>query len=201
MKKKIDISVPKSFDDFKLKHVAHLLQLADKEESWNPSIKQMAVHVSAYSNTDIDLIMQCDAKDVIKVFNHCVECLNSYKKKDPPKTIEIKGQVFELIDLEKQTASWLVDYETSKEEFTATPEKFVAMCYVPQGKDHTFEYKERSELFFHEFPADTFFDMNAFFLFKFLHYTKVVALIQRRKLKMKMWKERILQIFTFRSQN
>ena len=187
--KTIEISVPKTLDDFKVKHARMLIQLSTNPDEYKPTMLNKCKHVSMYSGVSIDEIKRMDVNDINKVFNHCMNELSKYVKQEPPKEIKLNGQIYELIEIENQSANWLIDYEVDNELFRLQPEKWVAMAYIEKGtKYDDAPNDDREQIFLEHFPARVMFDLADFFLTKYENYMNATVLIQTTKLKVMKWK-------------
>lgn len=196
MAKTIEISVPKTLNDFTIKHAGMLVQLSKQKESFKPTMMNKCKHVSMYSGVEISQIKKMDVNDVNDVFNHCISELNKYVKSEPPKEIELNGTVYCLADIDKQTAGWLIDYEAQTETFELQPEKWVAMAYIEKGKQYgDIPNSEREQIFLEHFPARIMFDLADFFLFKYERYLNATVLLMNKRMttrnRMLKWKRKM----------
>ena len=184
--KSVEISVPKSLNDFTIKHSAMLIQLSKRKESFKPTMLNKCKHVSMYSGVDISEVKRMDVNDINKVFNHCINELTKYTKKEPPKELTLNGTTYCLIELNEQTGGWLIDYEAQSELFESNPEKWVAMAYIEKGKQYgDVPNGEREQVFLEHFPARVMFDLSDFFLLKYHTYLNATVLLMTKRLKMR----------------
>lgn len=194
------ISAPKGLKDFKLKHTARLMMLSKNESK--VSLSNILQYVSAFTDTDVTDLKKVKPQQIIPIFDHCVDSLKKYEKREPVKEIEVNGREYTLVDIHKQKAGWLIDVEVMQEHFETRPETMAALCYIEKGKEYgDIPNKEREDVFREHFPAYLFFDLNAFFLSHYLIFTNALALStkiklekEKKKLKRKKRIKRIKEI-------
>jgi hypothetical protein len=179
------ISIP-NLNGLRVKHLPaiHHLQNFDSENK----LEFMCGFVAKLSNRPLGFIMnKCDAMDIAKVYVKGVDVLSEFNnkfvkdyRKEPTKEIEIKGKVYELIDLKRPNVSFVIDADMS--DFEKDPVRLACMCYVPKGtvygqmdeaENVTNPIKDRYQDFADEFPLDEYLRLHAFFLTR---YVKSVSL-------------------------
>jgi hypothetical protein len=97
-----------------------------------------------------------------------------------PKSINIQGQEFELVDPDKIGIGWFIDYNASS--ITADPVRLSTLFYVQKGFNYSdvdqngnilYPIESRYKLFKENFPLDLFIRSSSFFLRKSLTSTKL----------------------------
>jgi len=185
------IVAPRTLKDYKLKHASRLMALASQEDATELTFSNKVQHVSAYTDSSIEELRELPKSAINTIFNDCIANLSTYVKAEPLKEVEVEGVKYVLVDIHKQTAGWLIDFEVEQELFQTQPEKMVALCYIEKGKNYGDVPKPERELIFKDhFPAYLFFDLNAFFLLHYVNYTTALALLQNIRAKKMLKKEK-----------
>jgi hypothetical protein len=196
------IELPATWNDFMIADVEPLIRLS-KELDMNetPTFNNKVRHVSYYSGMGIDELAECKPRDINKAFDHLMSCISQYSPKQPPKEITIKNTTYVFIDIDKQNANWLIDFEVSQEDFDTKPERMAALCYIEKGKKYgEVKLTEREAILKEDCPAFVYLDLCAFFLNKSIHYMNAQALLLRAKEKeLKKNTQRILRNQMWRS--
>ena len=210
------LAIPSSLSGFTIHQVKRITDLISEhkltKESNSISVELMHEFVSACSGVRIDDLLEAKQSDIKKVFNVAVGAFTTYEKKDPPKTIEIQGKTYHLMDLQDQKGGWYVDVKVMAEDFKSQPELLPALNYIEEE-----EYKrwlffkgkrpmkysqkdengktinpitERAEIFREHFPGDVFLDLSGFFFDKSEILIKVFSEIGLQQARMEIQKAR-----------
>jgi hypothetical protein len=177
------IALPQTWNDFSIAEVEHLIRLSKElDVNEQPTFNNKVRHLSYYSGMGIDELSECSPLDVNKAFDHLLTCINNYTPKEPPREVEVNGTTYVLIDIDKQKARWLIDFEASQEDFESKPERMAALCYVEKGKQYgEVPLVEREKILREHCPAFVYLDLCAFFLNKSIYYMNAQALLLRAK--------------------
>lgn len=132
-------------------------------------------------------VYQGNMKEVEKAYRHCIGVISTINPSpEPPKTITVEGNDYQLINIDKAPAGWHMDVSLS--DFLADPVRMACLAYIPVGtkygevdehKNLLYPIASRYEDFEKHFPLETFVQMNAFFLNKFAKQM-AVSIIQER---------------------
>lgn len=168
--KQIQLSAPATIDDLRIRHNKVLSDEKFKTENFD--IKLACEFVAGITGVDLPTIYTIDTADVIKVFHHCLNLFNGYKKGEPAKTIEIEGTIYFMVDPHKVAAGWHIDLSALPED--PPPTLLMALLYIPAGvygqKDENdnikFPLAEREKLFKEHFKLTDFLNVIGFFLKK-----------------------------------
>jgi hypothetical protein len=119
-------------------------------------------------------VRKSHVEDVLRISNHYIDLLSTYKKSDPSERIEIQGKVYTFsTNRQHWSTGQIIDLKNmSKSELLNEPQKLLAIFYVEEGLEYCQEEKnkvinpnsEREELFRMHFPWQEYLNFQGFFL-------------------------------------
>lgn len=176
----IDLKAPKSLKDLRFKHLPAYIDVNFLEKGNEPDDKTLISFCSKLLNHSEALIRTCKRSDLLDIYLHCINIFGGYKLLNPPKQIEIKGVIYELVDTSRPSVGFCMDVDQS--DFEKDPVRLAAMCYIPKGTKYgaldenenlihpiASRYKDFEE----HFPLIHYFELNAFFLSKWKQSAKI----------------------------
>jgi hypothetical protein len=130
--------------------------------------------VSIFRDEMLSKVRKSHVEDVLRISNHYIDLLSTYKKSTPSERIEINGKVY-IFSTNRQhwSTGQIIDLKNmSKNELLNEPQKLLAIFYVEDGFDYCQEEKnkiinpnsEREELFRLHFPWQEYLNFQGFFL-------------------------------------
>ena len=189
------LKAPKTIDDLRYKHLSAFLTESFKEKGGAPDVHTVVEFVSEFFGIMPAMVQRMEYSDLQKVYRHCVGLWSGFGLQRPPKEIEVNGKQYELINLKRPTAGWVIDSDAS--DFDADPVRLACICYIPKGTKYgdidenenlLHPISERYEEFKQHFPLITHCHLSAFFLRRWLKYAKRYTAIARARTKAKRLK-------------
>jgi len=166
----VDIRVPKTKDDYRIRHARACMDPQFQLEKI--SLEGKLIFLSRLLGKSKQFIGSFDVGDMHKIYYRVMKDIGQMRIADaPPEKIEINGKSYELVDLERPPVSWVVDTEGS--DLDKDPVRLACLCYIPEGtkygekdenKNALHPIKDRYKDFEDHFPLETFVQLNAFFL-------------------------------------
>jgi hypothetical protein len=130
--------------------------------------------VSIFRDEMLSKVRKSHVEDVLRISNHYIDLLSTYKKSDPSERIEIQGKVYEFsTNRQHWSTGQIIDLKNmSKSELLNEPQKLLAIFYIEEGLEYCQEEKnkiinpnsEREELFRLHFPWQEYLNFQGFFL-------------------------------------
>jgi hypothetical protein len=130
--------------------------------------------VSIFRDEMLSKVRKSHVEDVLRISNHYIDLLSTYKKSDPSERIEIQGKVYTFsTNRQHWSTGQIIDLKNmSKSELLNEPQKLLAIFYVEEGLEYCQEEKgkvinpnsEREELFRLYFPWQEYLNFQGFFL-------------------------------------
>ncbi len=171
--KTLNISLPKTADDLRIKHLKALTDESFRMD--NITLNSMCIFIAHMTLVSLPEIRTIDKSDVIKMFNHCMGLFNGHElSTKPKKEIEVNGKLYELVDPRKAGIGYHIDLEGS--DFEKDPVRLACINYIPKGtnygdldqnKNVIHPIAERYEDFKDHFKMLDYLELNGFFLLKF----------------------------------
>lgn len=170
------VSHPKDLSGFTIPQIQDVIKLM-KDNGVNEDMRMievdlMAEFVSIFTGVPYEDVLDFRQLDIKRIFEGGLKSFTTYKTKEPPKTINVNGKVYNFVDPKKQKGGWYVDVKTMAAEFEINPELLPALNYVEKGMKYGEKDKDgfminptrdRAAWFRDYFPGDVFLDLNAFF--------------------------------------
>jgi hypothetical protein len=200
------ITVPKEWDDFKIKHVPSLLHLTEQEEiSTLAKVKTL----SYYTDMTMDELKELPIQQINTPFFHLLEQQTRYTQRTPPQEITLNGEVYVYTEPSEQDAKWFIDFDILQDTFNTSPASLLALVYIEKGKKYgEVKREDREAVFNNHCPAFVFYDVAAFFLSYYTAYLNATTLIVKAKTRtlqrrnkirswfMRSWLMRLVNIIT-----
>jgi hypothetical protein len=130
--------------------------------------------VSIFRDEMLSKVRRSHLEDVLRISNHYIDLLSTYKKSTPSERIEINGKVYTFsTNRQHWSTGQIIDLKNmSKNELLNEPQKLLAIFYVEEGFEYCQEEKnkiinpnsEREELFRLHFPWQEYLNFQGFFL-------------------------------------
>jgi hypothetical protein len=130
--------------------------------------------VSIFRDEMLSKVRKSHVEDVLRISNHYIDLLSTYKKSDPSERIEIQGKVYTFsTNRQHWSTGQIIDLKNmSKSELLNEPQKLLAIFYVEENMEYCQEKKgklinpnsEREELFRMHFPWQEYLNFQGFFL-------------------------------------
>jgi hypothetical protein len=130
--------------------------------------------VSIFRDEMLSKVRKSHVEDVLRISNHYIDLLSTYKKSEPTERIEIQGKVYTFsTNRQHWSTGQIIDLKNmSKSELLNEPQKLLAIFYVEEGMEYCQEEKnkvinpnsEREELFRLHFPWQEYLNFQGFFL-------------------------------------
>jgi hypothetical protein len=194
MKKEIEIKLPKSVYDLRMKHLElftyeKLQDFAEgKEMQMHEVIKIKCKVLSIASGVESEKFQLMPINEVNKMFNHVCELISDYSPEPFKREVTFNNQTYSLVDPSKVSVGWHIDLSSVKQnDYLNT----LALMYlpkdVPYGKtDENLNVlhpiSERRKVFEENFRLVDYLNVNAFFLQKSMQLTKgYTVLTEARK--------------------
>ena len=198
----MEIKLPKRTEDLRIKHYNVI-----KNPIYSGDMDLMLVvdFLHDFTGHPKGKLKQIDIDDVMRMYDHCVKLYSGYKPKDPPKQITIKDIKYNLIDPNKVSTGWHIDF--SNTDVTSEHIRLACLFYYPEGgiygdvdKNDNLVHPihERYEDFKEEFPLTTFLDASSFFLLK--SKKSIDGYMVRLKLKRWMMETWLMRLINGRRQ-
>jgi len=163
-----EIRIPRSKKDLRIRHNKAL----SNNIVSNPSLSEKSIFLHELTQAPLHSIRKLSVKDVDKLYRLCILSFAGFKLNDePPKEIVLEGQAFELVNPDKVSTGWHIDWDViSKQD---DPVKYACMYYFPKGEVYgesdtngniLHPSSDRYELFKEHFPLQVYLECRAFFL-------------------------------------
>ena len=130
--------------------------------------------VSIFRDEMLSKVRKSHVEDVLRISNHYIDLLSTYKKATPIERIEIQGKVYTFsTNRQHWSTGQIIDLKNmSKSELLNEPQKLLAIFYVEENMEYCQEEKnkvinpnsEREELFRLHFPWQEYLNFQGFFL-------------------------------------
>jgi hypothetical protein len=130
--------------------------------------------VSIFRDEMLSKVRKSHVEDVLRISNHYIDLLSTYKKSNPAERIEIQGKVYTFsTNRQHWSTGQIIDLKNmSKSELLNEPQKLLAIFYIEEGLEYCQEEKnkiinpnsEREELFRLYFPWQEYLNFQGFFL-------------------------------------
>jgi hypothetical protein len=130
--------------------------------------------VSIFRDEMLSKVRKSHIEDVLRISNHYIDLLSTYKKSDPSERIEINGKFYTFsTNRQHWSTGQIIDLKNmSKSELLNEPQKLLAIFYIEEGLEYCQEEKskvinpnsEREELFRLHFPWQEYLNFQGFFL-------------------------------------
>jgi hypothetical protein len=130
--------------------------------------------VSIFRDERLSKVRKAHYEDVLRISNHYIDLLSTYKKSDPAERIEIQGKFYTFsTNRQHWSTGQIIDLKNmSKSELLNEPQKLLAIFYVEEGLEYCQEEKgkvinpnsDREELFRMYFPWQEYLNFQGFFL-------------------------------------
>jgi hypothetical protein len=130
--------------------------------------------VSIFRDEMLSKVRKSHVEDVLRISNHYIDLLSTYKKSDPVERIQIQGKFYTFsTNRQHWSTGQIIDLKNmSKSELLNEPQKLLAIFYVEEGLEYCQEEKnkvinpnsEREELFRLYFPWQEYLNFQGFFL-------------------------------------
>ena len=171
------IHLPASIDSLRVKHLKTIKRAAKDQDNFYKLETRLKM-VSDFTGITEAKLRDYSAADVGKVFNHILNLYNSYEQSDPPRSITLDGQRYDLInDIGKtMPAGWFIDVDSFKDDFEDRPELLAAFSYLEHGTKYgeanehdalLYPLEDRAKVMAEHLPLPIYLDLSAFFLTKF----------------------------------
>jgi len=124
-----EIRIPRSKKDLRIRHNKAL----SNNIVSNPSITEMSIFLHELTGAPLYAIRMLPPKDTEKLYKLSVLSFVGFKfNNEPPKEIVLEGQAFELVNPDKVSTGWHIDWDViSKQD---DPVKYACMYYFPKGE-------------------------------------------------------------------
>lgn len=167
--KYMDIKLPKSTKDLRIKHFKAInrpLEIRDYD------IPMIAEFISDFTGMAVKDVLRVDLSGISKIYKHILELYSGieYSSK-PKKRLTVNGKKYELINFWKCPTDWHID--NSAQDYNGKPVMLAAMCYIPEGSTYgavdkhgnfLHPIKERIADFEEHFELQDYINLSAFFL-------------------------------------
>lgn len=170
--KTIDIPLPATIDDLRIRHLKALTDPSFNAEDMN--LNALVKFIANMTLLTVNEVMRCDKDDLINMYNHCMTLFAGYQLKGmPPKEITINGIEYEFVDPKKAPIAYHIDCEGS--DFKNDPVRLACIHYIPKGtnygdldqnKNVLYPIASRYEDFKEHFKMIDYVELNAFFLLR-----------------------------------
>ncbi len=194
--KTIDIPLPKSVHDLRIRHLKALTDTSFKDE--DITINNIIIFLANISLVSVAQLRRCEKGDLIKHFNYCMALFNEFTLSGkPPKEITINDIEYDFIDPNKAPVGWHIDIEAS--DFQKDPTRLACICYIPKGTSYgdldnndnvLHPIASRYEDFKEHFSLINFLELNTFFFLKLERSIKKYT--EKEKIKKKLLKIKTL---------
>ena len=189
------LKAPKTIEDLRYKHLSAFTSESFQLKGHNPDVDTIVKFVAAFFGIVEPMVLRMEYKDLQKVYRHCVSLWSTFGLKALPKEIEVNGKCYDLVDLKRPPAGWVIDSDAS--DFEADPVRLACICYIPTGTKYgdidenenlLHPIAQRYDDFKEHFPLVLHCHLSAFFLQRYLKYAKRYTAIERAKTKAKRLK-------------
>jgi hypothetical protein len=185
------ITIP-TVQGLRINHVKALHELSNYDEK--DPFRHYCKVVSILSGRSMQyLYTRCDARDIISAYNTAIKVFDQLNiklakvhKKPLPKEIEVNGNQYELVNLDRPNVSFIIDSDMS--DFEKDPVRLACMCYIPKGtvygemndaEDVLHPISSRWEDFNKHFDLLLYLRLHAFFLRKYHKSVSVYMVSQK----------------------
>ena len=205
------LKAPKTIEDLRYKHLSAFTSESFQLKGHNPDVDTIVKFVAAFFGIVEPMVLRMEFSDLQKVYRHCVGLWAGFGLQPLPKEIEVNGKHYELVDLKRPSAGWVIDSDAS--DFEAEPARLACICYIPKGTKYgdideneniLHPISERLDDFKQHFPLVLHCHLSAFFLQRYVTFAKRYTAIERaktraRKLKRVRWIGWLRSIFSRKS--
>ena len=170
--KTIDIKLPKTINDLRIKHLKALTDSSFKDQDLD--LNGIIKFLANFSLVSVAQLRRCEKNDLINMFNYCMALFNDLKLVGaPPKELTINGVVYSFIDPRKAPVGWHIDVDES--DFKNDPTRLACICYIPKGTTYgdldandnmLYPISSRYEDFKEHFKLIDYLELSTFFLLK-----------------------------------
>ena len=189
----MEIKLPKTTLDLRLEHYE---VLANPLYSQKMDLNLVVDFLHDFTGIAKGKIKQIEYNDCMMIYNHVVKLYEGYNPQDPPQEITVKGVDYELINPDKVSTGWHIDFGNTDVEREHI--RLACLMYYPKGSIYgetdendnlIYPIESRYYDFKEEFPLATYLDASAFFLRR----SKASMSVFMVKLKLQRLKRKILQ--------
>lgn len=194
------IRIPKAKKDLRIRHFKAINESVFSD---NPTLSEKVVFLADLTSTPLYEIKQLKQKDVDILYRTSLMSFAGFKLNDkPPKEITLDGQEFELIDPNKVSAGWHIDYGNT--DLVNDQVRKACLYYFPKGETYGATddngnllnpIKERLETIKEHLPLQAYLEADAFFLNKLHRSTKQQVIKQRAAIKGANIRAKVLSLF------
>jgi hypothetical protein len=166
----MEIKLPKRTEDLRIKHY-NVLTNPIYQQSMDLQLVVDFMH--DFTGVEKHVLKEIDIKELMQMYQHAVKLYAGYKPQEPPKEITVNGIEYQMIDPEKVSTGWHIDFNNT--DVTREFVRLACLFYYPKGsrygevdenKNLKHPIHERYNDFKEHFPLATFLDASAFFFAK-----------------------------------
>jgi len=157
--------------------VRHFIPLKNPAYDFSkPTLRMYGEFLAEFSGVPANFIItRVDPKSILHICEHITKIHEGATRLSrPPKSIQMAGKEWRLIDPNKEAAAWHIDWDSC--DINEDPVRTAAMFYYPAGEIYGLDdengniinpLRDRWDTFDKHFPLKTFLDCCAFFLSKY----------------------------------
>ena len=184
------LKAPKTINGLRYKHLSAFTSESFQQKGHVPDVDTIVKFVASFFGVMEPLVLRMEYKELQRVYRHCVGLWAGFGLKALPKEIEVNGKHYDLVDLKRPPAGWVIDSDAS--DFDKDPVRLACICYIPKGTKYgdidenenlIHPISERHEEFKQHFPLVLHCHLSAFFLQRYVKYAKRYMAKEQAKTK------------------
>tara|TARA_R110000822_G_scaffold26529_5_gene79815 strand:- start:4754 stop:5362 length:609 start_codon:yes stop_codon:yes gene_type:complete len=193
----MDVKLPKTANDLRIQHFKAF-------NEWNEDgmeTMDKARFISAFTGKHINIVLAMDNDMFEKMYNHALTIISKLKiNASPPKEITMRGIEYVMINPDKTSAGWHMDWGNVVKEsgYEKDPVKVACLFYHPKGHFYgevdsnsnlVHPIRDKYDIFKKEMPLSIFIECSRFFLLKLVRSTITST-------EKKIWERRTVKFLT-----